>query len=190
MTAKVDVLSVLRTGTWDLHKTLESVPVFARLTGTSVTRDDYIRALDALRHCYAMIEAPLIQGLQQYAPAYPYIARLPLLHQDLSQLGYSASSSLPLKSTRIPNLPETLGALYTIEGSTLGGKRLIRHLQTKLAAAILADAMAFYQLDGKIDAHNWATTQILLQERLITSDDIEQAMKSARRILLLFINAA
>lgn len=184
----VDALSALRSGTCDLHKRLEAAPLFMRLLRTDVSLDDYVQALAALQGLYAGLETALIQGLQQHAPDYPYIPRLPLLHHDLTQLGGAFALHPRLPPAAITDMGSTLGTLYVIEGSMLGGTLLNGHLQSRLGDAVTG-ALAFYGLDGNINGH-WIATQALLRDKLQTLDAIEQAVAVARQTFLLFIRVA
>jgi len=74
-----DALVALRSGACDLHQRLEVQSLFSGLLSAEVSRDDYVQALSALHSLYAGLETEMMRSLQQHAPAYPYIARLPLL---------------------------------------------------------------------------------------------------------------
>jgi heme oxygenase len=54
-----------------------------------------------------------------------------LLRRDLDTLGVLPDTA-PL-SPRLANVSEALGAMYVLEGATLGGQVIARHLQTRLA---------------------------------------------------------
>jgi heme oxygenase len=62
--------------------------------------------------------------------------KIPLLEQDLEFLGYDreAVQALPRCSDppAVASLPETLGSLYVLEGSTLGGQVIARRLERSL----------------------------------------------------------
>lgn len=183
------VLLTLRNQTRDLHEALESMPLFSRLMASDVTIDDYALALTALRYSYTAFETELLQTLQHYAPAYRYIARLPLLDHDLSKLGADTSLIGAAEKSHFATIPVVLGALYVAEGSTLGGKILVNRLKTNLGAA-LTYASSFYTLGGQLENHNWAATQNLLCEYLNSADELEQAVESARQTFSLFISGA
>lgn len=184
-----NVLLTLRTQTHDLHQALESNPLFSRLMAQDITADDYTLALTALRYSYTAFETGLIETLQQHAPLYRYIARLPLLDRDLSKLGANTSLIGTIGKTHIATLPAMLGALYVVEGSALGGKILVSRLKANLGA-LFVGACSFYTLDGQLDRHNWAATQNLLCDHLNSDYELEQAVESARRTFSLFISGA
>ncbi|MFU8788057.1 MAG: biliverdin-producing heme oxygenase [Methylobacter sp.] len=179
---RLDALAALRRGTHDLHQRLESAPLFARLSAADLTRDDYICVLVALQHLYAGLETGLIHSLRQHTPDYRYTPRLPLLQRDLAQLGGAAALNPDLPPASVAGLAATLGMLYVIEGSALGGKLLRERLQSRLGAAV-GGALAFYGLEG-----DWPATQTLLRGSL-TPDDIDQAVMAARQTFLLFIRS-
>jgi heme oxygenase (biliverdin-IX-beta and delta-forming) len=62
--------------------------------------------------------------------------KLPLLEQDLEFLGYDRAmiEALPRCSNPpgLTSLPETLGSLYVLEGSTLGGQVIAHRLERSL----------------------------------------------------------
>lgn len=183
-----DALAALRSGTRDLHQRLEAQPLFSGLLSAEVSRDDYVQALSALHSLYAGLETELMRSLQQHAPTYPYIARLPLLQQDLAYLGSAPVLNPGLQPAVMDSMATTLGTLYVIEGSMLGGKLLKSHLHSRLCDAV-AGALAFYGLDGNIEGH-WVVTQALLRGNLSTLDAIEQAVAAARQTFLLFISVS
>ena len=185
-----DPLRIFRSETHELHQRLEATNVFSQLMRDTVTIEDYTFALQALLNCYSVLEPILIQGLHLYAPAYLYVPRLPLLLRDLDNLG--ANKTIHSDKTEMPQLSslskaETLGILYVIEGSTLGGQILSRHLIAKLGEQI-SSVLAFYSLDGKLTSQHWASTQRLLREQLCTAEEIEQALQSAKQSFEIFIH--
>ncbi len=189
MLSRSEVAKVLRTRTQDLHQSLEAQPVFSQLLVEEVSRENYVTALKVLRHCYATIEPDLTRALQHYLPNYPYLKRLPLLDHDCAVLGEDidgASSPVPFS---IQSFPQLLGVLYVIEGSTLGGQILIRHLTAKLEVE-LAGALSFYGINVGIAVDHWRRLQALLGENLHSENEIEQAVEAARQIFLMFTHCA
>jgi len=94
-------------------------------------------------------------------------------------LGSAPVLNPALQPAVINGMSTTLGTLYVIEGSMLGGKLLKGHLHSRLGDAVTG-ALAFYGLDGNIDSH-WAVTQALLRDNLSTLNAIEQAVAAARQ---------
>jgi heme oxygenase len=84
--------------------------------------------------------------------------KIHLLEQDLTFLGYGADALRALPRCRdlppLAGLPETMGSLYVLEGSTLGGQVVARRLERSLG---LADGRgyAFFRSYGREVGAMW-----------------------------------
>ena len=148
------ILQRLREETAQQHAALEAqLP----LLDASLTRDVYRHLLGRFWGYYAPLEACMLGVLQRRAPDFDYAVRLktPLLERDLEALGVAAGSlprcaSLPA----LADLPQLLGCLYVIEGSTLGGRLITQRLSGHLA--LRADSGgAFFSGYGAATPARW-----------------------------------
>jgi len=135
------ILARLRHETRDAHKDLERVLDF---TSATLTRDLYRRRLAQYYGFYAPLEAALRRRCGEPdatvgdAPSLgatldARLCKTPLLRQDLEHLQVGVDT-LPLCHD-LPSLrthADMLGCLYVLEGATLGGRMIIRHLETAL----------------------------------------------------------
>jgi len=111
----------------------------------AITRDDYraflVRTLGFIEPCEAALRRA------RGTPPADLAARwkTELLRTNLAALGIepsaNASFALPADLPHLDRWPDALGYLYVIEGSTLGGQVLLRHLARHLA---LADAESVF----------------------------------------------
>jgi heme oxygenase len=127
-----DVLRRLRTGTATEHEAVEST---LDLLSPDLTRDRLVDVLTRMHGFWLAAEA----GLDTWAQAEPADAqrvewsrrhRSPLFAADLAALGAPAG---PASRPELPDVPDTdaaLGRLYVLEGSSLGGVFIDRHLAT------------------------------------------------------------
>lgn len=173
-----DVMLALRNGTAAAHKQLEATAVFAQLMKESVTTTDYARALRVMLQFYAMMEPCLKSGLLAHLPDYAYTPRFPLLQNDLQQLGMSANIQEDIRLQSPPGKAATLGMLYVVEGSTLGGQVLARHLYARLGER-LALATSIYNLGGKLTHDHWMQVQKTLRVQADQDVDIEHVVHAA-----------
>jgi heme oxygenase len=107
------------------------------LMRADITRRDYFHLLSRLHGYYAPWEAIALPTLQSRMPGF-YEVRLktPKLVRDLKEGGLNEEQigALP----RCENLPaldsvtRVLGSLYVLEGATLGGQFIARHLEERL----------------------------------------------------------
>ena len=131
-----------------------------RLLDPGLTLEDYRRHLEALHGLFAPLEAELARMLSGLPPELRAIERwkLPLLVKDLEALGHDTASLARLpRATWLPSLtglPEALGCFYVLEGSTLGGQLILRHLQRHLAEAP-AGGFVFFRSYGEEVGPMW-----------------------------------
>lgn len=96
------------------------------------TRAGYAHALQTLEAFFRVWE-PAVEkthGLGAVVNDMPERAKLPLLDADLAAVDVPAVTT-PLTSPTL-DIPAALGALYVLEGSTLGGRVIERHVRQTL----------------------------------------------------------
>ena len=130
-TPKLSILKRLRTQTSERHAGLEqSMPVMA----PHLSRGDYRALLAGFFGYYAPLEARLGASPVWAELAFDFFARRKAsrLEKDLMALGLTVEELTRLPCcTELPELdtlPQVLGCLYVIEGATLGGQVITRHL--------------------------------------------------------------
>ena len=140
---------LLRAGTREHHARAEaSLP----LMDPALTRDDYARAIAALHGFHAPLEARLArQPWARLGLDWDARRKTPLLARDLHALGRTpdAIAALPVWDA-LPDtatLARALGAAYVLEGATLGGQLVRRHLQHALGIGP-DDGAAYYSAYG------------------------------------------
>lgn len=130
-TPKLSILKRLRTETSERHAGLEQ-----RMTvmDPQLSRADYRAILQGFFGYYAPLEARLGASTTWLDLSFDFAARrkVPRLEKDLMALGQTAEelTRLPLcaEVPELDTIPQVLGCLYVIEGATLGGQVITRHL--------------------------------------------------------------
>lgn len=129
------ILAKLKEATKIQHQQLEEkVDVFEQMLNLT----DYEKLLRRFYGFYAPIEPPILQMIQKQTIGFDYKSRLktPFLEQDLEILNGKDFQISSLKTCRhLPELKtfaQTLGCLYVLEGATLGGQIIGRHLRQHL----------------------------------------------------------
>jgi heme oxygenase len=132
----------LRAATADMHEALHHAAPFARIADGRMDLDGYGALLDFLYRYHAAL-APVCAagaaalGLPDLAQAHRQ--RLTLLRNDLE----ATARALPAAISERPRDPGfNAGCLYTVQGSTLGGKVIFRQLDRLLPSA---DGRRFFQ---------------------------------------------
>jgi heme oxygenase len=168
----------LREGTAAEHREVEAA---LALPGAIRDMDDSRAVLLRFRALYA----PLCRELRA-VPGWPRLGldpeeRCPVsrLDRDLSRLGAAAPADAPAGALpRLGTFPAALGALYVVEGSTLGGQVILRDLRARLGPA-LGGADAFFAGHGPATGALWQAMRRTLdqfgQERPDAADEVVEA---------------
>lgn len=147
----------LKAGTRQAHLQLEAKLGLPRCIASL---EDYQRCLIGFYRLYAPLEASLARF-----PQWPELglnlaerSRAPWLLADLRALGAIAPAQLAwAPDSALPALPgfaSALGALYVLEGSTLGARFILLHLEG-IFGSKLAGANAFFAAHGERNAAMW-----------------------------------
>ncbi len=125
------ILTKLKETTRSQHDALEAV---VDVMNKAFVIDDYKVLLRRFYRFYSAIEPQLpVAELADAGFDVSERLKLPLLERDLAALGcklVNANSWTDIPSTR--NAAEAFGAIYVMEGATLGGQVITRHLKQHL----------------------------------------------------------
>ena len=174
-----DVLRLLRVGTAAEHEEVERT---LDLLDPSLTRHRLAQVLDAMHGFWRAAEA----GLDDWAgrcPAdaervdWPRRRRTSLFASDLRELGAPASDAAPLLPT-VADTDEALGRMYVLEGSTLGGVFIDRHLAAlpELAGVTVRSFSPYGSETGAM----WAAFRRTTRARVTAGGDAAAMLVSAR----------
>jgi heme oxygenase len=174
-----DVLRLLRTATAAEHEDVERT---LDLLDPSLTRHRLAQVLDAMHGFWRAAEA----GLDDWAarcPAdaqrvdWPRRRRAALFATDLRELGAPATDTAPLLPS-VPGTDEALGRMYVLEGSTLGGVLIDRHLAVLPGlAGVTVGAFSPY---GSETGAMWAAFRRTTRARVAAGGDAAAMLASAR----------
>jgi heme oxygenase len=146
------LLDTLKQQTRQHHTQLED------LNGMPATQADYLGQLEAF---YGFV-APWEEAIARVLPADDPIRRdrrkTDWLEADLAHFGYSSARVAELPRCRdlpaIDSRAAILGAAYVLEGATLGGQFISRHLEQNLGLSRAA-GMRFFQSYGPAVGTRW-----------------------------------
>jgi heme oxygenase len=157
--SRITVRQQLRSATHAAHVRLNHHPMLAGLTRPGFCLDVYQQILAAYYPFYAAVEPAILAVLSQTNDlGFSYIERrkLPWLIEDLLALGYETENIQCKRTFAIPaDAAEVIGTLYAIEGSTLGGQVISRHLAANLGLTAEQGARFFSGYGANTESH-WA----------------------------------
>lgn len=128
-----DFLTELRNATSQQHTQLESTDLSKKLLSDFVTVEDYKNYLLKMKDIVAYCEEAIFPCVENVITDIKSRRKLPLIQHDLDCLhaGITTGNSFqPIKKNI--TTAYALGFMYVVEGSTLGGRIILKHLKAKL----------------------------------------------------------
>ena len=170
----------LRAATATTHERMHAHPGFEAAAAGTIELSDYRRLLVRLYGFHRPFEDVARSAMDIFRIDLDMSARArsPLLLADLQTIGFdpNAAVTLPLwrPSVRLVSKGSLLGALYVLEGSTLGGVQIARALKDRVGKG-LENALLFFVGREKRQGAMWRE---LVQELQSLREDDEEAMRA------------
>jgi heme oxygenase (biliverdin-IX-beta and delta-forming) len=173
--ARGELRTFLRCRTSSAHEQLHLHPAFAPLASASGTRSAYVALMAGLAGFYQALDPLLERAAAEHG--LPYVARARLIERDLDHLDATAR---PLAGRPAPprGLPELLGMLYVVEGSTLGGSVLAARA-TELGGEQGAGFWSWCRREGT--AH-WKALTVAMDAARLADPERERAGDAASHL--------
>ena len=184
---QISVMKRLKEETRPMHDAIEKNEYLARVTSDSIQLDEYYKILEAFWGYYAPLEPLLFDNaIEPWLETFNVAQRLklPLLKADLLSTGKHSEASIAAISQcdslpTIDSSAKKLGVLYVLEGSTLGGSVITRHLKSKLGD-LVENCTQFYFPYGEMTGPNWKNFAMLV-ERSCTPDEHDEIVDAAKQ---------
>jgi heme oxygenase len=166
-----NILSKLRTHTGTLHSELEKTPISVALLDEQVSTNDYITYLQKMRGIVAFYESKVFPALTGTLPDLPRREKLPLINEDLNYLSPDKAESSAFQESEVPDpsIGYALGCMYVMEGSTLGGKVILKHV-SKTLGIMPEQGGSYFAGYGEETGHYWKSFLQTLHEYSINHD--------------------
>ena len=175
------ILELLKARTRPHHERAEAA---LPLMDDGLTLDRYRDTLAALLGVYLPLEERLaaLHAWDKLGFDFERRRKAPLIDRDLIALGWSASEIelVPLcpELPPVDTLPRALGALYVMEGATLGGQVIRRRLARTLGLDA-RDGVAFFSSYDDGVGPMWKEFQALVTRTVATHDEMDSMVASA-----------
>lgn len=178
-----NALSALRLGTEDLHRQIER-----RVNLELITRsvDDYAKMLAAYYGFYQPFERQ-IENARRALFEFESLARSTQIIRDLHALGQSRLIATLPGFAKIPALettPDLVGAIYVVEGSSLGGQIIARRVREDLGIDRDSGG-SFFAGDGNV-GKRWQTFRSAANAAVRTQVEREDGVRAARAVFRAF----
>jgi len=186
MTPEPSLRDELREKTGPLHQKAEAA---LDLLNPSMTLGRYQNRLKVLHSFYAQLEPPIVAHPGWAALGLDMAARrkLHLLEADLASLG-AVVERTPPGSSSLP-FPAAVGMAYVVEGATLGGAILHRHLSAAFGFNEGPGAR-FFHAYGEQTGPRWKEFVAALARTSFDSADRQRATEGAVSAFALLLRLA
>jgi heme oxygenase len=185
VTVKTDIHAQLRKATAAVHERLHHHTGFAAAASGMISHSDYRMLLQRLWGFHQAFEAMLRNVDTSQLGKNINLdkrARAPLLESDLAATGmdYASVEKLPTCEwlTKPQNETEFMGALYVVEGSTLGGVHIARALKS-LFPSESGEGRRFFIGYGEEHGLMWRAFLSQLEETARTEKDEADIIRGA-----------
>lgn len=129
----VDFHTRLRTETAAAHQNLENLSASRAITAPDITRAAYTHYLNLMADVVHDTESQIHPILGSVIPDIEARKKGGWLQQDFEVLGYHKRHYKSVFNRSAPfSVPFALGILYVVEGSTLGGRFILKNVQAAL----------------------------------------------------------
>lgn len=128
-------LHALRNATATAHSMLEDLPLSQSLVSQQVSLRDHAMYLSYMKEVMIVYDHTILPQIESFIPDATQRKKLPALLADLTYLERQGVEIVPAPVVNLPQVAGVaalMGMAYVIEGSTLGGRVIARHLQKKL----------------------------------------------------------
>lgn len=188
------ILPHLKSGTREQHERAEA---HLNLMDPALDRRRYGEVLRTLRSLYGTLEPRVGEGLGRAGRAaldWPARLKVPLLDRDLRDLNVTPAADLDAGAVEafLRDEAHAWGAAYVLEGATLGGQLIRRHLAARLG--LEGAGTAFHSGYGPLTGPRWRAFGEALEARVARAPDraafTDRATDAARRTFGLFVPPA
>ena len=152
-----ELRNLLRASTRQAHRKLDSHPMLKPLLNPELTVGHYGSVLQFFFDFYEQLQPSIKVNLSRIPAKYDLADRLNWLRQDISDLekrGYIKTCSCQCVLPAIDDTSAVVGALYVIEGSSLGGQVIAK----KVFESLGFDASfggRFFNGSGEMTGQHW-----------------------------------
>ncbi|WP_339759185.1 biliverdin-producing heme oxygenase [Algoriphagus aquimarinus] len=164
----------LRKSTAPLHEQLESLPVSQSILAPEVAIQEYLHYLDLMHDVIVAVETTVFPILSTEINTLDQRKKTSLLEKDFEVLGFKKQNRLKLKgfSKQGISIGFAMGVLYVIEGSSLGGRVIYKHIHKVLGLEADSGA-AYFSGYGERTGLLWKEfmTQLLAHEQKYHNGD-------------------
>ncbi|WP_428232367.1 biliverdin-producing heme oxygenase [Flavobacterium sp.] len=125
-----DFLDRLKSQTTAAHRKLESLPLSASILSPKMKLEEYCHYLSLMYDVHYSTQEIIFPLLKDLIPDLKEREKTQLIEEDLSFLNCKKSKTTSVFINQDITIPFALGIFYVVEGSSLGGRFILKNLET------------------------------------------------------------
>ncbi|MGE6357060.1 biliverdin-producing heme oxygenase [Flavobacterium sp. NPDC079362] len=126
----IDFLDKLKKQTADAHKNLEKLSVSASILSPNLQIEDYCHYLALMHAVHKSTQEHIFPLLSGVFPDLEERKKTQWIENDLAFLNYKITESNSVFRYHDISIPFAIGILYVVEGSSLGGRFILKNVET------------------------------------------------------------
>ncbi len=131
--ATITFLNNLRTKTAASHKGLEALPISKLIVDPKITVEEYALYLNLMHDVVQNLEEDIYPILSDLIADLSERKKAQLILEDLKHMGIQKKQTVaPFKDASEISVAFAMGMMYVVEGSTLGGRFILKNIQDSL----------------------------------------------------------
>jgi heme oxygenase len=189
----IDFLDNLKDQTAGAHKKLENLPVSKSILSPDMKIGDYCHYLSLMYDVHQSTQDVVFPLLEDIIFDLEERAKTNLIQHDLSFLNFNKNETTAVFENQKMSIPFALGILYVIEGSTLGGRYILKNIETIHGLDQQKGISYFTGYGNKTGSYwkNFLNTLVNYQQKNKCEDEIvEGAVYAFECIYNHFLNAS
>lgn len=186
------IMQALKQGTKASHDQIEELAYSHKIMGGTIDLEEYSDLILKNYWLHSLVENAIYNALsseEQKEINFAERRKLGFLYDDLEELGLLRNIKLPenheLPYFHIKSFAEAMGALYVLEGATLGGA-IIRRELLKIPTISSASSLHYYTCYGREIGSYWKAFVQYAAEKITNPEDVAQAVEKAKETFDLF----
>ncbi|RYD57840.1 MAG: biliverdin-producing heme oxygenase [Sphingobacteriales bacterium] len=180
------ILQRLRSETKEAHQALEKL-IIPRIKNIR-SNEDYISLLNLFYGYFKPVEGLLYQHLSdKEVPAFSERRKSGSIVNDIQSAGGESTDVVCTNLPSISNSNEAMGAMYVMEGSTLGGKIISKMIQQALSLPT-DESVSFFKGYGESSDEMWASFTHALDHHTTDPQQQDQIAEAANNTFVKFKN--
>ena len=178
--------TILKEQTLDAHRALEKI-LIPHLKAIKTT-EDYVKILQRFYRFYAPLETQILKNLPSDLIAdYLLRRKSECLANDIQSLTVEVYSPISLTNSAVSinSVAEALGAMYVLEGSTLGGNIISKLIMKSLTMSDVA-SLTFFTGYGSETMAMWEKFKMILNSYPLDNAQRSMVVYSANQTFIKF----